>query len=614
MRKPKTSAKKSSAKTAATKKKPVKKAAAGKSAKKPLKAKPAKTKRPASKKSVRAPAKKTAKRIVKKASAKKAPAKKAPAKKAGAKKAPAKKISAKKTPAKKIGAPRKARAARPAARSTARARLEARSRVAPARVPARSTVAPKAAKPAKAKPPAAAPKKITATGWTPPAEYSREEVIAISDRLLAQPDIPLKQTEDIFRIHEVGLDWDMGCMVYEPKDPSKVAVGADGKKIGVFLLHGGSGDYKSMEAIAKLYAGKFGHKAVAMTFPGRHYFDSPTRDWPGDTINKDGTVRTPIWLRGEKITPDMYEVINDDTKRLRYGIRTVARAKPGTIFYDRMAGWLPAFETAMKDTMRRHFPEGEYSIYVTGHSTGGPHVFMMCQRVPNIAGVIAVENSPFGFIQEEQHNWSGALGKVAGFERVSKKPAPRTDPFDELYIRTWRDRARYAGPEALGQEGPAALMRLPWLMEEILDWWNKTKMRPQFKAEYILTHNIKSSLRKAAEATAKRLNLSGPEKEALVKRYLGLPYPVTGPGAKPVPPVLFGISKDSRDHSPEVYQEVVLPMFRERIDPAPKVMVTRFGAGVHVYTKAEKDLPLGIGPAVAEFYHQAITGGYFVTE
>lgn len=616
MRKPKTSAKKSSAKTAAKKKKPVKKAAASKSAKKPLKAQPATAKRSAGKKSVRAPAKKAAKRTAKKtagkkAAVKKAPGKKAPAKKSAAKKNPAKKISATKTPAKKIGAARKARAARPAARSTARARLEARSRVAPARVPARST--PKTSKPAKTKP-AAAPKQSAPTGWTPPVEYSREEVIAISDRLLAQPDIPLKLTEDIFRIHEVGLDWDMGCMVYEPKDPSQVAVGADGKKIGIFLLHGGSGDYKSMEPIAKLYAGKFGHKAVAMTFPGRHYFDSPTRDWPGDTINKDGTVRTPIWLRGEKITPDMYEVVNDDTKRLRYGIRTVARAKPGTIFYDRMAGWLPAFETAMKDAMRRHFPEGEYSIYVTGHSTGGPHVFMMCQRVPNIAGVIAVENSPFGFIQEEQHNWSGALGKVAGFERVSKKPAPRTDPFDELYIRTWRDRARYAGPEALGQEGPAALMRLPWLMEEILDWWNKTKMRPQFKAEYILTHNIKSSLRKAAEATAKRLGLSGPEKEALVKRYLSLPYPVTGPGAKPVPPVLFGISKDSRDHSPEVYEEVVLPMFRDRIDPAPKVMVTRFGAGVHVYTKAEKDLPLGIGPAVAEFYHQAITGGYFVTK
>ena len=98
--------------------------------------------------------------------------------------------------------------------------------------------------------------------------------------------------------------------------------------------------------------------------------------------------------------------------------------------------------------------------------------------MPNVAGMIAVENSPFGFIQEEQHDWSGALGKIAGFERVTKKKAPRTDPFNELYIRTWRDRARYAGPEALGQEGPQALMRLPWLMEEILDWWDKTESAP----------------------------------------------------------------------------------------------------------------------------------------
>lgn len=605
MRKPKTSAKKTSAKKTAAKKLGTKKTAKKKSLVK--KAKPASVKKPVKKASKAKAAKSKRPANTKKALKKKAVKKAVPKK--ISKKVVAKKAAKKKSPAKKVTVARKVRAARPAARTTARARLEARNR--PATRP--SAVA----KPVKAKssaPKSSPAKSAPVSGWTPPAEYSRAEVIAISDRLIAQPDIPLKQTEDIFRIHEVGLDWDMGCMVYEPKDPSQIAVGADGKKIGIFLLHGGSGDYKSMEPIAKLYAGKFGHKCVAMTFPGRHYFDSPTRDWPGDTINKDGTVRTPIWLRGEKITPYMYEVVNDDTKRLRYGVRTVARAKPGTIFYDRMAGWLPAFETAMKDAMRRHFPEGEYSIYVTGHSTGGPHVFMMCQRVPNIAGVIAVENSPFGFIQEEQHNWSGALGKVAGYERVSKKPAPRTDPFDELYIRTWRDRARYAGPESLGQEGPAALMRLPWLMEEILDFWNRTKMRPQFKAEYILTHNIKSSLRKAAEATAKRMGLSGPDKEALIKRYLSLPYPVTGPGAKPVPPVLFGISKDSRDHSPEVYQEVVLPMFKERIDPAPKVMVTRFGAGVHLYTKAEKDLPLGIGPAVAEFYHQAITGGYFLTK
>src|SRR5438128_6835784 len=162
-------------------------------------------------------------------------------------------------------------------------------------------------------------------------------------------------------------------------------------------------------------------------------------------------------------------------------------------------------------------------------------VFFISQRVPNVAGLIAVENSPFGFIQEEQHYWSGALGKVAGFERVSKKREPRTDPFNELYIRTWRDRARYAGPEALGQEGPQALMRLPWLMEEILDWWDKTKARPQFKAEYVITHNIKTSLEAAARAVAARQKISIEETEKLVKHYLGFPYPRTGAGAKPVP-------------------------------------------------------------------------------
>ncbi|MGH6769873.1 MAG: hypothetical protein ACRECO_12735 [Xanthobacteraceae bacterium] len=447
--------------------------------------------------------------------------------------------------------------------------------------------------------------------WQPPANISREDTVVRSEAVLASPDLPLRETEDIFRIHALGLDWDMGVRVYEPVDHAQTSRGADGKKIGIFLLHGGSGDYKSMEPMAKLFAGKFGCKAVAMTFPGRLYLDDPSRDWPGDTIHPDGTVRTPIWLKGEHIGADQYDVIRDTSMRLRYGTRTVARAKPGTIFYDRMAAWPVAFEEGMKDAMRRHFPVGEYSIYLTGHSTGGPMVFMICQRVPNIAGMIAVENSPFGFIQEEQHNWSGALGKVEGFERVAKIKAARSDPFNELYIRTWRDRARYAGPEALGQEGPQALMRLPWLMEEIFDWWEKTKARPQFKAEYVITHNIRASLEAAARAAAARLKMPPAETEALVRHYLGFPYPQGAPDAKLVPPVLFCIAKDSRDHSPEVYREVVLPMFA-KLDRAPKVHVTRWGAGVHTYHKSEPGLPLGIAPPVAEFYVRAIQEGYFL--
>lgn len=453
---------------------------------------------------------------------------------------------------------------------------------------------------------------LRTAAWQPPENLSRDEVVARSKAVLARPDLPLRRSEHIFRVHALGLDWDLGVTVYQPSDPVQIARGADGKKIGVFLLHGGSGDYKSMEPIALLFAGKFGCKAVAMTFPGRLYLDDPSRDWPGDTIHPDGSVRTPIWLAGEHITRDQYDVVRDTSKHMRYGTRTLARAKPGTRFYDRMAAWPAAFEAGMKEAMQAHFPERDFTIFVTGHSTGGPMVFMICQRVPNIAGVIAVENSPFGFIQEKQHDWSGALGKISGFERVTKKPAPRTDPFNELYIRTWRDRARYAGPEALGQEGPNALMRLPWLMEEVLDYWDRTKARPQFKAEYIITHNIKSSLQAAAQAAAARLKMSPKATGELVAHYLGYPYPQTGPEAKPVPPILFVISKDSRDHSAEVYQEIVLPMFA-KLDPAPKVRLTRFGAGVHTYQKSEADLPLGIAPPVAEFYVQAIQSGYFVT-
>src|SRR4051812_22287665 len=110
------------------------------------------------------------------------------------------------------------------------------------------------------------------SAWMPPAVISREGIVTATQALLAKPDIPMKQSEDIFRFHEVGLDWDMGAVIYEPEDPTKVPTGADGKKIGVFLLHGGSGDFKQMEKLALLLVKKYGFKVVSGTFPGRFYF------------------------------------------------------------------------------------------------------------------------------------------------------------------------------------------------------------------------------------------------------------------------------------------------------------------------------------------------------
>ncbi len=456
--------------------------------------------------------------------------------------------------------------------------------------------------------------RVLAAAWKPPLNISREEVLETSNTVLAMPGAAVGQREDLFRISALGMDWDIGLHVYEPSSAADVMVGADGKRAGIFLLHGGAGDYKSMEKFALLFAEKFSLKVVVMTFPGRLYLDDPSRDWPWDTINPDGIVRTPIWKNGEYITPDQYEVVRDTSKRMKYGTRTLARAIPGTRFYDRMASWPVAFEEGMKEACRRHFPIREFSIYVHGHSTGGPYACLLSQRVANIAGIMAIENSTFGYINERKHQWGGHVGQIEGYQRIAEKSSESwNDPFYDLYIRTWRDLARYRGSEALGQEGPKALMRLPSLMEEILEEWDVAKKRPQFKAEYMITHNIRGALEHAAQAAAQRLGMDERETSALIGRYLGYTRELSGPDVKPVPPVLFAISKDSRDHSPEVYREVIFPMFQS-MEPAPRLALTRFGAGVHTYTKAEEDLPLGIAPAAAKFYYDAIVGGFFLAD
>lgn len=454
---------------------------------------------------------------------------------------------------------------------------------------------------------------MTATAfWEPRPTYSNEEVVAMDREVRARPDIELTAREDLFRIDALGMKWDIGVHVVEPADPRQAARGPDGKKIGFLLLHGGDGDYRSCAILARQLAGKYGSRTVSMTFPGRLYLGNAQRDWPGDTIKDDGSVRTPIWLTGETIGRDEYDVVKDATpiNRLRYGTRTLAHAKPGTTFWYRMAAWPAAFEDGMIEACRRHFPEGEFSIYTHGHSTGGAFSAYIVQRVANIAGQTEIETAPIGYINEVKHDWSGALGKIGNYERVLKEPARRSDPFNELYIRTWRDLARYFGPEALGKEGPAALMRLPWLMEEVFDAWGKDRARPSFKAEYTITHNIVASLEAGARVSAQRMNLNEKDTQALVDRFLGYGRYDERPGAKPVTPIFYVNSAYSRDNSPEAYSEVVLPMLAQ-LKPAPRVRVTQLQAGTHIYYRPEPDLPQGLAPPVAKLWHDAIHGGFF---
>lgn len=430
--------------------------------------------------------------------------------------------------------------------------------------------------------------------WSPPSKLSRQEIIAVSRTVLAAPEIAIKEYEDISRIRALGLDWDIGAAVYEPEDPARVPRAPGGAKAGLFLLHGGSGDHRSQTKIARFLAAKYGFKVVTMSYPGRLYLPDPSRDWPGDTIHPDGTVRTPIWKRGERITADQYEVVRDrdEARRRRWGTLILACAKPGTDFYDRMAGWPVAFEEGAKSLMRRHFPAGEYFVYIHGHSTGGPFANILSQRVENIAGVLGMESANFGYLWQRRSEARWEL------------------PFNCLRVRNWRDTARYAGPEALAHEGPQALLQLPLLMERVFETWERGTKSPQFKAENIIHFGATDALRKAARATAARLDMSQEETQALVKRFTGYTHELRGGGTRPMPPLLLGIAKDSKAYTREVYETMVLPAYAA-MQPAPKVRLVRYDAGVHNYTKAETGLPMGLFPAVAQLWRDAIIGGFF---
>jgi hypothetical protein len=431
-------------------------------------------------------------------------------------------------------------------------------------------------------------------------DFSNPELVQISKKVLAMPDVPFKTHEEIIRIHSVGMDWDIASMVYEPNDLSKVPTGADGKKVGLFMLHGGSSDHRSLDKFARFLVSKFGYKIVAMSYPGRLYLGDESRDWPGDTMTTGGAVRTPNWLRGEVITPDQYELTQDreESRRRRWGTLFLACAKEGTTFYNRMAGWPVAFEEGGRELLRRFLPESDYSIYAHGHSTGGPFAMIFSQRVPNLRGIIGMESSPFGAM----------YGQMTRSEQGIEEPWDAD--FNCLRIRSWRDTARYYGYELIQKEGVQALERLAMVMEEVLEDWAKSTKSAQFKAENIIHFDDPEGLESAARATARRLKLSEPETKMLVDRYVGYLRELSGPGAKPVPPLLFVITSNSRDHTVSSYQKVYMPAYAA-MNPAPKVRVVHFDGGIQGYGVPEKDLPMGVAPIGALLWHEAITGGYY---
>jgi hypothetical protein len=424
--------------------------------------------------------------------------------------------------------------------------------------------------------------------WEPPPVVSREEVLKLDHEVAAMPDIPVNIREDIFRIHALEMAWDIGVVVYEPSDPLKIPSGPNGNRIGVFLIHGGVSDYKSVDCIARPLAEKFGIKVASMTFPGRFYLPDPSRDWPGDVERSDGSARKPLWAKETNITRDQYEIVQDGSKRESYGTLVSLSAKEGTEFYHRMAAWPVAFEEAIKETARRHLPQGEFSIYIHGHSTGGPFAMMATQRVANIVGIIGYGTSPFGYMypQVSGDNWEF--------------------PFNQLRLRTWRDTARYLF-EGVKDKG----IGLPMLIELTFERWEKSKKRPNFKAEDFVHKNSVKALEAAARAAAARLNLSATDSERLVQRYWGYTRELSGPGVKPVPPFLslHGINDDTVTLS---RCDKSLSLFA-KLNPATKVRCVSIGAGVHTWSHTEPEMPQGIAPPVAKLWHDAIMNGFYLS-
>lgn len=439
--------------------------------------------------------------------------------------------------------------------------------------------------------------KVAGADWI---HVSKPDLVRLSQEVLARPAIPVRVTEVVHRIQALGLDWDIAASVHEPEDPARIPVGPDGRKIGLFVLHGGGGHHGGKREFAQMLATKFGYRVVNMSYPGNFNFDDPRGNWSGETMHPDGSVRTPIYLKGESITKDQYEVVTDteDSRRRRWGTLYLACAKEGTNFYNRLAGWPYAHEMGATELARRYLPANEFSIYSHGHSTGGPMTMMLTQRIPNIVGVLGLESSPFGAL----------YGKMT--RDLQGIAVPWAADFNCLRIRSWRDIARYYGYELIEEEGVEALARLAMVMEEVMEKSRQGLSSALFKAENILHFDSPDQMAAAARASAKRVGMSPQETEALVARYLGYLRGVSGPGVKPVPPLLLIIASNSRDHDARAYREVYLPGYAA-MSPAPKVRLYEFAAGKHGYSAPEEGLPMGIAPAAMKLWHDTIMSGHY---
>ena len=255
----------------------------------------------------------------------------------------------------------------------------------------------------------------------------------------------------------------------------------------------------------------------------------------------------------------------------------------------------------MKEAMRRHFPAGEYSIYrhrpfhrraACVHDVPARAEHRRRHRGRELAVRLHPgSSSTTGRARSARSRASSASTNEAG---AAHRPVQRA-----LYPHLARPcalcgagGARPGGPEgadaaALADGGdPRLVGHAPR---------RARSSRPNTSSPTTSRHRWKPRRARARSGS----KLSGDDTEELVKHYTGFPFPLTGAGAKPVPPVHFCIAKDSRDHSPEVYREVVLPMFAKYRSGA--------AGAAHATRRRRPHLQQGRGGAAAR--HRAAGGG-----
>jgi hypothetical protein len=81
---------------------------------------------------------------------------------------------------------------------------------------------------------------------------------------------------------------------------------------------------------------------------------------------------------------------------------------------------------------------------------------------------------------------------------------------------------------------------------------------------------------------------------------------------KPVPPLLYQITRGSVDHRLERYRDTLFKSL-DRLEPRPKYHAVQLDAGVHANEQPEEGLPRGPFPAAARVWVDAVRNGYYLS-